>query len=66
MLVFWALVITFVYFAFRGTTSSGFSLRGPGAAEILRRRLADGEISPDEYRDRLATIEGTGKPKDGT
>lgn len=63
MLVFWTLLTTFVYFAFRGATSSRPSLRGPGAAEILRRRLAGGEISPDEYRDRLATLERTSEPK---
>ncbi len=64
MLLFWVLLITFVYVAFRGAASSSFTFRGPGAAEILRRRLAHGEISPEEYRDRLATLERTSEPDD--
>jgi len=31
------------------------SLR-PGAADLLDERLARGEISPDEYRERLAAL----------
>lgn len=69
MLVFLALLIGFVYYAFRGAASSSFSLRGPGAAEapgaaeILEQRLARGEISPEEYRDRLKTLDRTSEPK---
>jgi putative membrane protein len=31
----------------------------PGAEEILAQRLARGELDPDEYRQRLQTLQGT-------
>jgi len=34
----------------------------PSAREILAERLARGEIDPDDYRNRLATLDASGPP----
>ncbi|MFE0464574.1 SHOCT domain-containing protein [Kitasatospora sp. NPDC058965] len=35
---------------------------GPTPEDLLAERLARGEIEPDEYRSRLATLRGSGAP----
>ncbi|HEU4980329.1 MAG TPA: SHOCT domain-containing protein [Solirubrobacterales bacterium] len=53
MVAFWAVVIVLVVWLVR---SLGFgrqrSRRGVSAIELLDQRLARGEISPDEYKER--------------
>jgi putative membrane protein len=63
MVVFWALLIVFIYFAFRAWRSPDAERSEPAGADILKQRLARGEISPEEYHDRLATIEVKTGPK---
>lgn len=61
MIIFWALVIAGVVWVVRGL-SSPREQRGaanqPDAFAILDRRLAAGEISPEEHRERRATLRG--------
>jgi putative membrane protein len=59
MVVFWTLVIIGVVWLVR-SVGSGQHRHHPGASaiEVLDARLAHGEISPDEYRERRAVLEG--------
>jgi len=59
MVAFWGLVIFGVVLLVR---SGAWNRRGGGdsAIELLERRLANGEISPEEYRERRALL--TGEP----
>ncbi len=59
--IFWISVLAVVLFAFRG----GWRGRGgDGGVEsprdLLRRRLAAGEITPDEYEERMALLNRDG------
>ncbi len=59
--IFWISVLAVLLFAFRG----GWSGRGgDGGVEsprdLLRRRLAAGEITPDEYEERMALLNRDG------
>ena len=58
--IFWISVLAVVLFGFRG----GWGGRGQGGAEsprdLLRRRLAAGEITPDEYEQRMALLNRDG------
>jgi putative membrane protein len=57
MVLFWALVIVGVIWLVRELTSRGGRLgREPDALEVLDRRLAEGTISPDDYRERRAIL----------
>lgn len=53
MAVFWAAIIVLVVWLVR----SGGSARKDSAEEILRRRLADGSISIEEYESRRASLD---------
>jgi uncharacterized membrane protein len=55
MLVFWALLAVAIVWVVRGAAPG--APREPSARELLDRRLAHGEISPDEYRDLRAALE---------
>lgn len=58
MVAFWALVILGVVWL---VSSVGWDHRhhpGASAIEVFDRRLASGEISPDEYRERRAVLQG--------
>lgn len=57
MLLFWGGIGVLVVWAFRGF-SRGQNLRPDGAQEILRRRLASGEISQAEYEQARKAIQG--------
>ncbi len=60
-----ALVVLVVLMLTRdGTTPVGATAAPPRetAEELLRRRLAEGAITPDEYRARLAALRGEGGP----
>lgn len=52
MVVFWGAVIAFVVWLLRG----GLERRGEPPEETLRRRLADGSISVEEYEQRRAAM----------
>lgn len=60
MVLFWGLVIAGAIWLVR-SLSSGHSAGGhrpPSAIELLDRRLAEGEISTEEYAQRRAVLEG--------
>lgn len=42
----------------RSAGQPGATAAEPDPLEILDRRLASGEISPEDYRDRRATLQG--------
>jgi putative membrane protein len=60
MIAFWALVIWAVAAAARGMSADrrrqDSSTDEPGPIETLQRRLARGEISPEEYRRLRETL----------
>lgn len=61
MILFWALVILGVVWLVRELSHSREARRAdaePDAVAILERRLASGEISADEYRERRAILRG--------
>lgn len=60
MAVFWGAVILLVVWLLRG----GLERRGETPEETLRRRLADGSISVEEYEQRRAALHGSGRPPD--
>jgi putative membrane protein len=64
MVAFWVLVIYGIAWLARGASSAGgASAAPPGPTEspqqVLKRRLASGEISVDEYESLRAVIEDT-------
>ena len=59
MVAFWGLVILGIVWLVR-SLSAGQRDRGETSAiELLDRRLASGEISPAEYRERRAVLTGS-------
>ena len=61
MLVFWGLVILGVVWLVRTLTAehratSSKSAAEPSALEVLDRKLAEGSIGPDDYRERRALL----------
>jgi putative membrane protein len=58
MVVFWGLVVVGAVWLVRSLVSGQHGAGGDTALEILDRRLAAGEISPEEYRERRATLSG--------
>lgn len=68
MLVFWGLVIFGVVWLVRTLTAEHRStpVKGavePSALEVLDRKLAEGSIGPDDYRERRAIL--TERSKEG-
>ncbi len=61
MIAFWVLIAFFVAWMVRMSSSSQPE-GGPSATQMLERRLASGEISVDEYRERTAALEGLRSP----
>lgn len=61
MALFWGLVVVGGVWAYRSLRSDRRTAApgagGTSAVEILDRRLAEGEIGVDEYRDRRAALE---------
>lgn len=57
MLLFWGGVVVLVVWAVRGF-SRGPNMGRDGALEILRRRLASGEITQAEYEQARKAIQG--------
>lgn len=62
MVLFWGLVIVGVVWLVRSVPWRA-DQRGAGPIEILDRRLAAGEISADDYRERRETLEGKPPPQ---
>lgn len=61
MIVFWGAIIALIIWALRG--GIGQSRNPPeDPLEILKRRLADGSITVEEYEQRRARLETTGAP----
>lgn len=61
MVAFWGLVIVGLVWLVRSATGGHHG--GGSATEVLDHRLASGDISPDDYRRRRATL--TGEPTGG-
>ena len=59
MVVFWAVVVTLVMVLIRRGPSDSSRLQTP--EDILRERLARGEINPDDYQARLRTLHESAK-----
>jgi putative membrane protein len=58
--ILWLLFLGFVIFAvFRFRRGGGRWHPGPSAEGVLAERYARGEISEDEYRERLEVLKGT-------
>ncbi|MBK9741341.1 MAG: SHOCT domain-containing protein [Actinobacteria bacterium] len=57
MLLFWGALVTLVVWLVRGGASGASAAENPQG--ILDRRLASGEITPDEYEERRRIISGT-------
>ncbi len=60
MVAFWGLLIVGILSLVRSMGWGHHHQGGPGAVELLDRRLAHGEITPDEYRERRAVLRGEG------
>jgi putative membrane protein len=58
MVVFWGLVILGAVWLIRALTSERHGRSGQSPIEVLDHRLASGEITPEEYRQRRAVIQG--------
>ncbi|MGC9371641.1 MAG: SHOCT domain-containing protein [Paracoccaceae bacterium] len=59
-ILFWAVLIALAVFAFRWLSQSGTlppKSKGDDALEILKQRLAKGEIDPEEYAVRKKALE---------
>lgn len=60
MVLFWALVILGGIYLFKQLFSgSKESIAKESAQDILKKRYATGEITKEEYNDRLSVIRGT-------
>jgi putative membrane protein len=65
MVLFWGLVILGAVWLVRQLAGRGGRLGGkPDALELLDQRLADGTISPEDYRERREILEGRSPPGD--
>jgi putative membrane protein len=62
MVLFWGLIIVGVVWLVRSFPWR-VEQRGASALEILDRRLAAGEISADDYRERRAILKGKAPPQ---
>lgn len=58
MVVFWGLVIVGIVWLVRMLIGEHRDHGGTSATELLDRRLASGEISPEEYRERRSILQG--------
>ena len=58
MVAFWGLVIVDIVWLIRALTIERHGHGGANPIELPDRRLASGEISPEEYRERRAVLRG--------
>jgi putative membrane protein len=61
MLAFTALIVWVVVMLIRGRTDSDETALPPSAEDVLALRLAEGQIEPAEYQERLAALHGSKK-----
>ena len=67
MVLFWGLVIFGVIALVRYVGRQNRSVASrPTAEQVLAERFARGEIDDQEYRTRLATLQGGAPPADGS
>ncbi|MGE0066040.1 MAG: SHOCT domain-containing protein [Solirubrobacterales bacterium] len=69
MVLFWALVILGIVWLVRELANSRQARQSTGEGDpvaILERRLALGELSPDEYHERRAVLRGESGPSSDT
>jgi Predicted membrane protein (DUF2078). len=64
MVAFWGLVIVGIVWLIRTLMAERHGHGGASPIELLDRRLASGEISPEEYHERRAVLRG--EPGAGT
>ena len=58
MMLFWVLVILGVIYLVKGLSgSSKAAVIGESAENILKRRYASGEISKEEFHDRMSVVQ---------
>lgn len=62
MVAFWGLLIVGIVWLVRSVSWGQHDRPGTSAIELLDRRLANGEISPEEYRERRAVLRGEHGP----
>jgi putative membrane protein len=60
MVAFWGVIIFLVVWAIRSFSQPPAQTAAPTALNVLRERLARGEITPEEYAQRKQLIQGTG------
>ena len=54
--IFWISVLAVVLFGFRGSWGVRGEGRGEAPRDLLRRRLASGDVTSDEYEQRMALL----------
>ena len=60
MVLFWALIILgIIYFAKQVLSGAGGAIEKESAEDILKKRYAAGEISKDEYHEKMSVITNT-------
>jgi putative membrane protein len=64
MVVFWVLVIAGVVWLVRSLAETARGPRRSDPLEILDHRLASGEITPEEYRERRATLDSRAEDRE--
>jgi len=58
MLVFWGLIIALIVLAVRWFSSQRKDGQSPKALDLLKERLARGDIDPEDYEARRKVLEG--------
>lgn len=67
IMFFWAFVLILfiilavglvVYFMWKNLSAEGWSRSSSSAVDLLKERYARGEVSTEEYRERLLELEG--------
>ena len=58
MFLFWAAIIVAAVLAWRAVGQGGGAAKADSALEVLRTRLAKGEIDPEEFEARRKVLEG--------
>ena len=61
--IFWIILILVILFGGRGRSERSQDRRRETPHEVLRRRLANGEIKPEEYEQHKALLDHDTVPK---
>ena len=59
MVLFWGLIIALIFFAFRKWSGPEKTEHTDKAVDVLRQRYSNGEISTEEYKERLQQLNNT-------